>query len=56
LAADGVKALLRLYPRSWRKRYGGEIRACGPNQQIQDDANFCRQLIDQGIGLASSQF
>jgi len=27
LAADGVKALLRLYPRSWRKRYGGEMDA-----------------------------
>jgi hypothetical protein len=27
LAADAVKALLRLYPRSWRKRYGGEMDA-----------------------------
>jgi hypothetical protein len=27
LAPDDVKALLRLYPRSWRKRYGGEMDA-----------------------------
>jgi len=27
LAADGVKALLRLYPRPWRRRYGGEMDA-----------------------------
>ncbi|HEY8951382.1 MAG TPA: hypothetical protein VIP78_02325 [Candidatus Dormibacteraeota bacterium] len=27
MAVDGLKALLRLYPRSWRKRYGGEMDA-----------------------------
>ena len=27
MAANPVKALLRLYPRSWRKRYGGEMDA-----------------------------
>jgi hypothetical protein len=27
VAADPVKALLRLYPPSWRKRYGGEMDA-----------------------------
>jgi hypothetical protein len=49
LAADGVKALLRLYPRSWRKRYGGEMDAL-----VDDLPAEIGVVLDLLIGAASA--
>jgi hypothetical protein len=49
LAADGVKALLRLYPRSWRKRYGGEMDAL-----VDELPTEIGVVLDLLIGAASA--